>query len=353
MKFLHEKIQILHLKGYNICHAEKVERLYEKGQELTMARYAERKNTGKLRILLIVLLVAAACGLIFSVYKIITINQSYQEASDLYSSIEEMMRPSMELSVKLPEDTETDLSGSRRHAPSKEEDSENVPSAFHHFKFSSIPWNYQVLLDLNEDSVGWIYQDGVMSYPVVQAEDNDKYLRNMINLEYNAAGTLFVDYRCTEGLNDRYSIIYGHNMDDGSMFGSLTNYSEESYYKEHPSMELYIGNHRFSYQVYAAMRIEVEDDLFTFEPDTEEFLQVMENLRERNSYEMADIEITADSKVVVLSTCVDYPRNYDYRYVVVLVRDEELLDQTLKDRIPTFAGETSEQETDGQETAED
>ena len=71
--------------------------------------------------------------------------------------------------------------------------------------------------------------------------------------------------------------------------------------------------------------VDNEMGIFTIPSTDEEFMNSMQMLREQNSYDMDDIEISTDSKIVVLATCIDYPRDYDYRYIVVLVRGEELL----------------------------
>lgn len=204
--------------------------------------------------------------------------------------------------------------------------SQDRPTAFSGFGRASRPWNYQALHDKYPDAVGWIYQEGTMSYPVVQAEDNNKYLRNMINGSYNVAGTLFVDYVFKDGLKGRYSIIYGHNMDDGSMFGTLTKYKDESYYKEHPTFELYVGDKMYRYHVYAAFKAAVDSPLFIGDGmDEKQFQEMVDYIEEEKLYETSAPKITDKSVLTVLSTCIEYPRNYDFRYIVVLIRECPLL----------------------------
>ena len=196
--------------------------------------------------------------------------------------------------------------------------------------YKSINFNFKALLKLCEDGVGYIYQDDtVVSYPILQAEDNDKYLRHLMNGEYNVAGSLFVDYAFEEGLNSRYSIIYGHNMDDGSMFGTLTKYKDEEYYKEHPEFQIFVGDRGYVYYVYAAAQVPIDSFVFNYNDMTdEEFLEFMAEVKELTDYEIdIPVKITEHSHVVLLSTCIEYPRDYNYRYVAVLVRGEKLWDK--------------------------
>ncbi len=196
--------------------------------------------------------------------------------------------------------------------------------------YKSINFNFKALLKLCEDGVGYIYQDDtVISYPILQAEDNDKYLRSLMNGEYNVAGSLFVDYAFKEGLNGRYSIIYGHNMDDGSMFGTLTKYKDEEYYKEHPEFQIFVGDRGYVYYVYAAAQVPIDSFVFDYNDMTnEEFLDFMAQIKELTDYDIEiPVKITEHSHVVLLSTCIEYPRDYNYRYITVLVRGEKLWDK--------------------------
>ncbi len=87
------------------------------------------------------------------------------------------------------------------------------------------------------DTVGWLYCEGTpINYPVVQSKDNLRYLRRLPDGRYNAAGSLFADYRCKEVAASGNYIIYGHNMKNGSMFGTLVRYKSQNYYDEHPTL---------------------------------------------------------------------------------------------------------------------
>ena len=248
-------------------------------------RRRKRKKNSALTASLILVILLAACILVICALKLMQISRSYREAKDVYKQIDSIFTGDAEISD--PE----------------------------------FNWDYDQLLELCGDAVGYIYQKGVLSYPIVQAEDNDKYLRHMMNGEYNVAGTIFVDARVWDGMQDRYSIVYGHNMDDDSMFGTLPRYEDESYYKEHPYFDIYIGYEHYRYYVFSAFVAETDGYVYTFDLPDDGYKAQFDRLRENGQYETDVRELTNDDHVIVLSTCVDF-HDYSYRNVVCLVRGE-------------------------------
>ena len=104
-------------------------------------------------------------------------------------------------------------------------------------KTSEIPFDvdWDMLRKTNPDIVAWLYcPDTIINYPVVQTSDNEKYLTTNFSGKSNAGGALFADYNSVIGIRASHLIIYGHNMKDNSMFGTLKNYGDEAYYREHP-----------------------------------------------------------------------------------------------------------------------
>ena len=99
--------------------------------------------------------------------------------------------------------------------------------------------DFDALFAKSQDIIGWLYcPDTPINYPVVQAADNEYYLHRLLDDRNNSGGTLFVDYRNSSDLSDWNSIIYGHNMRNDSMFGSLTDYKSQSYFDAHPEIFL-------------------------------------------------------------------------------------------------------------------
>ena len=125
----------------------------------------------------------------------------------------------------------------------------------------------------NPDVVGWIYCPGtVINYPVVQAADNEQYLSRMLDGSYHAAGTIFLDFRCNRSFQSCNSILYGHNMRDDSMFGTLESYEEQAYWTAHPTLYLLTPEADYEVQLLVGRYVPLNDRIY--EPDwTPEALQ--------------------------------------------------------------------------------
>lgn len=126
-------------------------------------------------------------------------------------------------------------------------------------------WNqekFEKMLEFNSDIKGWIRlkgkknQQDEISYPIVQGTDNEYYLHYLANKTWNANGSIFIDYQLEKGLKSKNCIIYGHNMNNGAMFGKLKNYLDEEYYKEHPYFDIYIEEKHYRYYVFSIYKTE-------------------------------------------------------------------------------------------------
>lgn len=166
----------------------------------------------------------------------------------------------------------------------------------------------------NADVVGWLYcKDTVINYPVVRGDDNSEYLHKLIDGTRNFSGTLFVDYRDSTDFRDANTIIYGHAMKNGSMFGMLSHYKKQDYFDEHPYMWYLTpnGNYRL-------------DLIYGFTtPSTSQIYSAMDSGQVAAALYLASQKTTFNSgigtnginKIVTLSTC-----SYEYdeaRYVVI------------------------------------
>lgn len=116
---------------------------------------------------------------------------------------------------------------------------------------------YRALYEQNPDLIGWLTIDGTnIDLPVVQTPgDNEYYLRRGFDRLYATGGTLFMDENCSidPGNPTANWLIYGHNMADGSMFGQLTRYRSEDFYKQHPTFRFDTIYETATWQVAAAL----------------------------------------------------------------------------------------------------
>ncbi|MGD9559407.1 MAG: class B sortase [Oscillospiraceae bacterium] len=116
------------------------------------------------------------------------------------------------------------------------------------------------LWEINPDYVGWIeIPDTVLSYPVVRGADNDKYLNRTFEGVQNAAGTIFMDYRNDDALSSAHTVIYGHNLKNGRMFGGLHHYLDATYLQNNPLITITTRTATHTYRVFAARVTDMYD----------------------------------------------------------------------------------------------
>ena len=174
------------------------------------------------------------------------------------------------------------------------------------------------------DVVGWIYCPGtVVNYPIVKGKDNDYYLHRLMDGEYSLGGTLFMDYRNTGDFSDWNSIIYGHNMKNGSMLAVLTEYYEQEFYEKHPVWYLFTEECDYQIELVGGYTTPADSDTYSF-PESAEAKNALVKKADRSSTFESGITVGEDERLVTFSTCV-----YDYenaRYVLVgVLREHEKL----------------------------
>lgn len=182
-------------------------------------------------------------------------------------------------------------------------------------KIDLISIDFDRLLEENEDIVGWIYSENTpINYPIVQSDDNDYYLRRMLDGTYNINGTIFMDSRNNPNLTDRNTIIYGHNIKNGAMFGTLKKYMDQDYYDKHPVIYYLRPDQSYEIQLVAGYVTEAWSDTYNIPQTLEEQKKLSEDMTSQSVFK-SNISFGEGDKIITLSTCA-----YDFdgaRYVVV------------------------------------
>lgn len=129
--------------------------------------------------------------------------------------------------------------------------------------------DFEELQKINPDIVAWIRIEGLgIDYPVVQGEDNEHYLHYTFRGEANVAGSIFLDYRNKADFSDSKIILYGHNMKNGTMFGFLKKYQDESVFQENQIITIYLpGNREWKFKVQECRNVKVNDSCYELEDD--------------------------------------------------------------------------------------
>ena len=109
-------------------------------------------------------------------------------------------------------------------------------------------------MKLNKDVVGWItIFDTHISYPVVQGKDNQEYLNKDVFGKFSFSGSIFLDYRNACDFTDSYSIIYGHHMEYGAMFGDVVEFKNDDYFQEHKTGALFLLDDTYKITLFACV----------------------------------------------------------------------------------------------------
>ncbi len=179
----------------------------------------------------------------------------------------------------------------------------NLYRIYNKYKFSDI--NIEKLKEANVDTVAWIIVEGTnINYPIVQSITNDYYLTHSYDHSYTHNGWTFMDFRNDSLMNDQNTIFYGHNLMNGTAFGSLSNIFRTN----HSDIKIMIitsDNRKLTYQVFSAYEIDPEvyylQTNFSDKSSYEEFLNV---LSKRNTIGV-DNKVSVEDKIITLSTCTD------------------------------------------------
>ena len=168
------------------------------------------------------------------------------------------------------------------------------------------------LYEQNPDLWGWlVIEDTIVDYGVMYTPDNpNKYLRHDFDGNYSTAGMLLLDTRCNLSPESENLMIHGHNMSNGTMFRTLHSYADKSFYEEHPTVKLYIGDEVREYEIYSVFYDKVyyvTDTNYRFyrwlEIDSEEIFN--EGVEYYKSHSVYDTGITPEygDRLLTLVTC--------------------------------------------------
>lgn len=201
--------------------------------------------------------------------------------------------------------------------PTETDESEPGEQGFH---------RYDDLYARNPDLLGWIQIEGtVIDYPVMYTpEEPEKYLRKNFDGAYSVNGLPFMDAGCYVGCGNY--LIYGHNLNDGSMFASIMDYRDPDFWQEHQTVYFDFVTEPGTYQIFAAFYDVVNQpgEIFryydcldlTAEKDFDDYL---ENVRAKALYDTG-IEVAYGDGLLTLSTCSYHVSGGDGRFVVVAKR---------------------------------
>jgi len=175
---------------------------------------------------------------------------------------------------------------------------------------SDSPVDWEGLWEVNEDVYAWITVPGtVIDYPILQhATDNTYYLNYNIDGSYGYPGCIYTENMNAKDFTDNNTVIYGHNMKNGSMFAGLHQYEERSFFEEHPQVLIYTPEKEYEYTIFAAYIYDDRHLLYSFDFANDDvyasYLDTVLNMRDLSANIRDDITVTREDSIITLVTCM-------------------------------------------------
>lgn len=166
------------------------------------------------------------------------------------------------------------------------------------------PIDFTQLLSVNSDIVGWLRIRALdISYPVVQGKDNDYYLHRTFEKTDNFAGCLFVNSYNMGDFTDQNTIIYGHNMKNGSMFGKLKNFNDPEVFKKSRYFWIFTPDFIYQYRIFSASVVDKTGLTYQISFTDDEFDQFISRAYSNSVVDNQGVTVTKEDRIVTLSTC--------------------------------------------------
>lgn len=251
-----------------------------------MSKKKKRKRSGFFSNLLLLLCIIVFC---FAVWKLWGYYKNYHGGRKEYEQLREYVKDNTE------------------SPPKKDKGPDMCP----------VQVNFDALAKVNPDVKGWIYVKGTgINYPIVQTTDNTTYLNRTFEGTDSFIGAIFLDAGCEPDFSCENSIVYGHNLKNGQMFGMLkkhydTKYNEDADYKEHQKIWIITPEEEIEYKVFAAREIDVveDSDVYTISfASEEEYASYLKDALAKSLYDLGTKTDSADN-ILTLSTCTSSSEN--------------------------------------------
>lgn len=239
------------------------------------------------------------CLLLFSLWQLISIFLGYRSGAKEYEDLQQyVLEEASPPSASDPADTGGENS---------EEEESTAPARMSRIDFTS-------LQEINSETAGWIeIPDTMICYPMVHTSDNLYYLTHTFRKETNKAGSIFIETANKADFSDLHTIIYGHNMKDGSMFAGLKEYKKESYWESHPYVYVDLADGSHCYEIFSCHDAPVTDISYTvgYAAD-DKYASFLDTLKASSLYDTG-VSVGTEDSVITLSTCTNNGKD---RFVV-------------------------------------
>lgn len=192
-----------------------------------------------------------------------------------------------------------------------------------------IPIDFAALQQQNPDVYAWIQVPGTeVDYPILQSSnDNTYYLNHTIDGEEKKEGAIFTENYNTKTFEDPNTVIYGHDMKNGSMFQSIHKYMDRSFFDNNRDIVIYMPDQILHYKIFAAYLTDNKHLLMNYnfwsKDEYQQYLNSIFSMRDMNAFIDTSTEVTTEDKIITLSTCYAGISNQRYLVQAVLVSIEK------------------------------
>jgi sortase B len=162
------------------------------------------------------------------------------------------------------------------------------------------------LQKINPDVCAWLTVDDTnIDYPVVQGETNTEYLNWAVDLSFSLSGSIFLDCHNSRDFTDNFSLIYGHHMEGGLMFGQVPDFLEADFFQSHQTGTIFTLEHTYQIDWFACLETDAYDEMIYTPASYQETKSVSDLIAylKENSTQYRDLGLTGDERLVALSTC--------------------------------------------------
>lgn len=198
-----------------------------------------------------------------------------------------------------------------------------------HKELAENPVDFSSLEEINDEIYAWIYVPGTnVDYPILQSKSSDYfYLDHDVYKNELFAGSIYTESCNLRDFSDRNTVVYGHNMADGSMFATLHRFEDKEFFDENKYIYVYLPGQKLTYEIVSAYNYDDRHIMNSFNFDDDkvfnQYIESVMNPRSTVCNVNENVKLDLESKLITLSTCLN--SNDEGRYLVqgVLIKDEQ------------------------------
>ena len=188
--------------------------------------------------------------------------------------------------------------------------------------------NFTNVWEINEDVYAWIKVPNTpIDYPVLQyAGDDSFYLEHSVFKQYSFGGSIYTEKLNSKDFSDPNTVLYGHNLLNGTMFAGLHNFRDPNFFAQNPYIYIYMPDRTLTYLIFSAYEYDDRHILYSFDFDDdevfEEYLEYAKNPENSMTYNTREVDVTTDDTIITLSTCMDDIATSRYLVQGVLISND-------------------------------